>query len=68
MTFESYSATQLLDILKGRQAKMGCRLFDDAALQLCASQAAKMSGDARKALHLATYATTTHLPGPPFAR
>lgn len=56
MTFESYSAAQLLGILKGRQAKMGCRLFDDAALQLCASQAAKMSGDARKALHLATLA------------
>jgi len=61
ITFESYDAAQLLDILRSRLIRVGYPLFDEAALRLCTSQVAKSSGDARQALHFAKLAVEAGL-------
>lgn len=52
-SFPAYTVTQLGELLRARLATLPWRVFEDAALDLCARRVAAASGDMRRALHAA---------------
>ena len=51
--FPAYNVAQLGELLRARLATLPWRVFEDAALDLCARRVAAASGDMRRALHAA---------------
>jgi len=62
--FPAYTVAQLGELLRARLATLPWRVFEDAALDLCARRVAAASGDMRRALprhHLLTLCTAVLL-------